>query len=104
MSDKMTLTKADITASISQLTSVSRLEADRMVEYVIETIIKSLSQRTEIKLSGFGKFKIIHKKPRPGRNPRTGVPVEINERYVVTFRAGNKLKRQLEEGSELTSS
>ena len=68
-----------------------------MVEFVIESIIKSLASGTEVKLSGFGKFKIIHKQPRPGRNPRTGVPVVINERFVVTFRAGNKLKRKLED-------
>ena len=58
MSEKMTLTKADITAGISQMINVSRLDADRMVEFVIESIIKSLASGTEVKLSGFVSLKL----------------------------------------------
>ena len=38
-----------------------------------------------------------HKKARPGRNPKTGVEVEISSRRVATFHAGQKLKSAVQE-------
>ncbi|MDA9737105.1 HU family DNA-binding protein, partial [Gammaproteobacteria bacterium] len=49
----------------------------------------------QVKLSGFGNFELIDKKSRPGRNPRTGEEVKISARRVVTFRAGNKLRKKI---------
>ena len=49
----------------------------------------------EVKFSGFGNFELIDKKPRPGRNPKTGEEVTISARRVVTFRAGNKLRKKI---------
>ena len=60
-----------------------------------EEIKKSLEKNEEVKLSGFGNFKLINKKSRPGRNPKTGDPVTISARRVVTFKAGNKLRKRI---------
>ena len=49
----------------------------------------------EVKLSGFGNFELLDKKARPGRNPKTGEDVTISARRVVTFRAGNKLRKKI---------
>ena len=46
----------------------------------------------DVKMSGFGNFNIRRKKPRPGRNPRTGEAIPIKARDVVTFHASHKLK------------
>ena len=48
-----------------------------------------------MKISGFGKFKILNKKERPGRNPKTGKPALISARRVVTFKAGQKLRKKI---------
>ena len=40
-------------------------------------------------------LKLINKKERPGRNPKTGEDVTITARRVVTFRAGNKLRKKI---------
>ncbi|CAK0779296.1 hypothetical protein CCP4SC76_6820001 [Gammaproteobacteria bacterium] len=39
----------------------------------------------QVKLSGFGNFNLLEKKPRPGRNPKTGEDVSIAPRRVVAF-------------------
>ena len=49
-----------------------------------------------MKLSGFGNFELLNKKSRPGRNPKTGEDVIISARRVVTFRAGNKLRKKID--------
>ena len=45
-----------------------------------------------MKLSGFGNFMLREKPPRPGRNPKTGQPIPILARRVVTFHASSKLR------------
>jgi len=60
-----------------------------------EEIKNSLVNDEEVKISGFGNFKILNKKERPGRNPKTGEPALISARKVVTFKAGQKLRKKL---------
>ena len=57
-----------------------------------------LFRSEEVKISGFGNFQIRTKSPRPGRNPRTGEPIPIEARRVVTFHASHKLKDQIQGG------
>jgi nucleoid DNA-binding protein len=44
-------------------------------------------------ISGFGEFKVKHKKVRMGRNPKTKIAYEISERKVVTFHSSKVLRR-----------
>jgi integration host factor subunit alpha len=46
-----------------------------------------------------GNFKVLNKSARPGRNPKTGEEVTISARKVVTFKAGQKLKKIVLESS-----
>ena len=66
-----------------------------MIEDFFDEIKASLINNEEVKLSGFGNFELIDKKARPGRNPKTGEDVTISARRVVTFRAGNKLRKKI---------
>lgn len=54
--------------------------------------MQELAQGEDVKISGFGNFQLRAKSPRPGRNPRTGEPIAIEARRVVTFHASQKLK------------
>jgi integration host factor subunit alpha len=49
-----------------------------------------------VKLSGFGNFQLRDKPERPGRNPKTGEPIPISARRVVTFHASQKLKAHVQ--------
>jgi len=46
-------------------------------------------------ISGFGKWSVRQKTPRPGRNPKTGEVMTISERKVVTFAPSQVLKQGL---------
>jgi len=91
-----TLTKADLADSLFNVVGLSKREAKDIVELFFEEIRDSLERGNEVKLSGFGSFKIRDKNSRPGRNPKTGEAVEISARRVVTFRAGQKMKSRIE--------
>lgn len=92
----MALTKADLSEKLSNGVGLNKREAKEAVECFFEEVIQSLVAGEEVKLSGFGNFTTRDKRSRPGRNPKTGKSVEITERRVVIFRAGQKLKAKVE--------
>ncbi len=93
----MTLTKAELADGLQQKVGMSKLAAKDMVDDVFEAIRTSLEEGKAVKLSSFGNFELRNKKARPGRNPKTGEPKVIKARRVVTFKAGQKLKAELQE-------
>jgi integration host factor subunit alpha len=94
---ELALTKADLADVLFEKVGLSKREAKEMVEHFFEEIRFSLENGESVKLSGFGNFDLRDKKERPGRNPKTGKEVAIQARRVVTFKAGQKLKAQVEE-------
>ena len=90
------LTKAQLADLLFDQLGVSKREAKDMVDAYFDLISGSLVRGEEVKLSGFGNFQIRSKAPRPGRNPRTGELIPIDDRRVVTFHASSKLKEQIQ--------
>jgi phenylalanyl-tRNA synthetase beta chain len=59
---------------------------------IIEEILLSLENDSDVKISSFGTFSVKNKRSRIGRNPKTGVEAPISARNVVTFNCSNILK------------
>ena len=81
-----TTTKSDLVAAVHDHSGLTKPRATTVVEQVFETITQRLVVGETVKLSGFGVFSVLNKRARPGRNPKTGEPIEITARKVVTFR------------------
>lgn len=96
----MTLTKAELTQTLIDNRGFSKRDAKAFVDKFFDLIIRALVNGEEVKLSGFGNFTTRDKNSRPGRNPKTGEEVAISARRVVTFHAGNKLKKQVKPTDE----
>ena len=90
-----TITKAEIVEHLHNELGLNKSECKQLVNDFFQEIKESLNKNEEVKLSGFGNFELIDKKSRPGRNPKTGENVTISARRVVTFRAGNKLRKKI---------
>ena len=90
--DKSVVVKSDLVNEINNTVGLNQREAKDFVDKFFEEIRCVLERHEDVKLSGFGRFSVRHKSPRPGRNPKTGIDVIIKERSVVTFRASNKLR------------
>jgi integration host factor subunit alpha len=67
-----------------------------MVDRFFEEIATALETGDRVQLTGFGKFSLCDKPQRPGRNPKTGEPVPVLARRVVTFHASPKLKASIQ--------
>ena len=90
-----TVTKNDIVEHLHEDLGLNKSECKILVEDFFNEIKETLINNEEVKLSGFGNFELLNKKARPGRNPKTGEDVMISARRVVTFRAGNKLRKKI---------
>jgi integration host factor subunit alpha len=91
----MALTKIDIVQNISDKLGTSKRNSTRFVESVFEIMKEQISKGNTIKISGFGNFLVKSKKARRGRNPQTGVEMEISARKVLTFKSSQVLKKAL---------
>ena len=96
--DNGALTKAQLAEMLYEQIGFNKRESKDIVDAFFEVICASLVKGQDVKLSGFGNFQIRTKASRPGRNPRTGEPVAIEARRVVTFHASPKLKEAVQEG------
>ena len=76
----------------------------RDIELTVKTIIncmtQALSSGERIEIRGFGSFSLRYRKPRIGRNPKSGMKVNINERYVPHFKPGKNLKKRVNQGTD----
>jgi len=91
-----TLTKAEISDTLSDKYGFNKRESKELVEQFFEEMIDVLVGGECVKISGFGNFELRDKSSRPGRNPRTGEEVPILARRVVTFKPGQKLRSQID--------
>ena len=90
-----TITRLDLVNHLNEKLGLNKVESKELVEAFFNEIKKSLINNEEVKISGFGNFNILNKKERPGRNPKTGEPAIISARRVVTFKAGQKLRKKM---------
>lgn len=96
----MTVTKADLANALFEELGLNKREAKEFVELFFEKLRDSLENGTTVKLSGFGIFSVRDKRPRPGRNPKTGEEIPISARRVVTFKVSQKLKDRVSANAE----
>ncbi len=74
------------------------LTHDRMeaaVDVVLEEIISALERGDRVELRRFGSFTARKRLSHAGRNPRTGAPVQVEEKHAPFFRAGKLLRDRL---------
>ncbi len=84
--------KADIVNRVAEASRVSRVKAAIAVDTVIDGIKDALRQGKRIELRGFGVFQVRDRKSGVGRNPKTGVEVEIAPGKTVRFKPGKELR------------
>ena len=90
------MNKADLVAVVAQKAGITKRDAEKSVNAVVEGIQEALSRGDKVSLVGFGTFWVRPREARKGRNPRTGEEIEIEARNVPAFKAGKMLKDSVE--------
>jgi len=86
------MTKDGLVEAVQKILGGSKAEAMRAVEGVFDSITKSLARGEDVNVTGFGKYRVVKRAARAGRNPRTGATVQIAAKTVPRFSAGKALK------------
>lgn len=76
-------------------TPLSRKQATKAVDSMVEIIKKTLERGENVLVSGFGKFYVKFKWARKGRNPKTGKEIFLKSRRIVAFHCSSKLKKRI---------
>ena len=84
--------KNQFSERLAEKKGVSKTEAAEWVDLMFDEITEVLKGGDEVNVTGFGVFKVVHRKAREGRNPRTGEKVDIPAKNVPKFKAGKVFK------------
>ena len=84
--------KDDIIKEIAKITKLQVKDAGAALDAFTEVVTKALKKGEEVKLIGFGSFKVVKTKAREGHNPKTGATLKIPAKKLPKFSAGTKLK------------
>ncbi len=86
------MNKGELIEAVADSAGLSRSEATKAVDGVLDTISRTLSKGSSVSLVGFGTFSVKARAARMGRNPRTGEAIHIKASNVPGFKAGKALK------------
>ena len=87
--------KPELVAAVAAKTDLSKEEAARVLNAVLDQITSALNRADSVTLVGFGTFLPRHRGARMGKNPQTGEPVKIRASNTVSIKPGKELKEAI---------
>ena len=91
----MTLTKDHLVNSLYNSLDIPKSKSASIIETLLQKIKKTLENKEDVLISGFGKFCVKEKKDRRGRNPSTGEDLTLEARRVVVFKCSGVLREKV---------
>ena len=92
---KKNLTRKNLSNKIYQTLGFSKNFSSVIIDNFFENLVEELTNENKVKISSFGTFKVINKKERIGRNPKTKIETIITSRKVATFKPSLSIKEKL---------
>jgi nucleoid DNA-binding protein len=89
------VTKGDLIDIIADGTGLTKVETAAVVDGMLAAMTYALKKGDTIDIRGFGRFKVVQRKARKARNPRTGVEILVPTRKAPVFRSSKELKEQV---------
>ncbi|MBR4126052.1 MAG: HU family DNA-binding protein [Alphaproteobacteria bacterium] len=86
------MNKNDLVAEVAKNTGLSKTDASKSVDALLNAVTGALKKGDEVRLVGFGTFSIAKRAATEGRNPRTGAKINIPASKQPKFKAGKGLK------------
>jgi len=92
------MTKNELIKKVSEkYKAYSRDDLALVVDTILQSMIDAMKKSERIEVRGFGAFTIRERKPRIGRNPKSGEKVTLNNRRVPFFKTGKELRLKVDE-------
>lgn len=86
------MNKAELIDAVAGSANLTKVDAGRAVDALVEVIAGALKGDDEVMLAGFGTFTVRKRAARSGRNPRTGDIIAIPASNLPAFKPGKALR------------
>ncbi|UFJ42793.1 HU family DNA-binding protein [Brevibacillus humidisoli] len=86
------MNKTELIAKVAETTELTKKDATKAVDAVLDAIADALKAGDKVQLIGFGNFEVRERAARKGRNPQTGEEIEIASSKVPAFKPGKALR------------
>jgi DNA-binding protein HU-beta len=86
------MNKAELIDAVAKSAGITKADAGRAVDGVVDAITSTLKAGDAVSLVGFGTFAVKERAARQGRNPQTGASITISAGKIPSFKAGKILK------------
>jgi len=90
------MNKSELINAIAVHADLTKVDAGRALEALVQTIESTLKSGDSITLVGFGTFEVKDRAERAGRNPQTGEAITIAAAKIPSFKAGKGLKEAVQ--------
>ena len=87
------MSRLDLVATMASASGWTKAGADRALRAFLASVRGSLKRGQPVTLVGFGTFSVSRRKPRKGKNPRTGQPMNVSAGRLPRFKPSKELKR-----------
>ena len=86
------LTKAQLVGEISEKLGMTKKDVSNFIDTLTDIACKETKKKGEFTMPGIGKLVKVARKARTGRNPATGEVIKIKAKTVVKFRVAKACK------------
>jgi len=91
------MTKSELVEKVArQVKNFSKRDVEIICDIIFNSMTDTLKAGDKVEIRGFGSFKVKERKPRQGRNPKTGDSIDIPFKKVPFFKAGKELRERVD--------
>ncbi|MEN8134861.1 MAG: HU family DNA-binding protein [Thermodesulfobacteriota bacterium] len=89
------MNKSQMIDALAQGMNIPLREASPITDTILETMIEALAAGDSIEIRGFGSFVVKEYESYTGRNPKTGVSINVPPKKLPFFKVGKELKENV---------
>ncbi|MBI3608611.1 MAG: integration host factor subunit beta [Nitrospirae bacterium] len=87
------MTKAELIEEVAgKVKGLTKRQTEIIINAILDGVKETLARGDKIEIRGFGSFRLRNRRTREGRNPKTGMTVQVPAKHVPFFKAGKELK------------
>lgn len=86
------MNKEQLVKEVARKTELSQATVRKCLDGIIEVVSDAVKKGEEVKILGFGTFKVVTRKERKGIDPRTKKEIVIPAKKIVKFNPGKELR------------
>lgn len=87
----MSMNKTDLINAVADESGMTKVQSEKAVKAVFDTITNELAKGGSVTLVGFGTFSVSERSARTGINPQTREQIKIDAKKVAKFKPGKQL-------------